>query len=869
MRSRTARDKVSLGWLLLAVVITGIHRFVPAATWLMVHLVLLGALTHAAMVWSEHFAHTLLRTRITDTHERVQTVRIVTLLVGTTLVLVGVPTKVWAITVVGATIVGLAIGWHGWVLWRALRRALPNRFRIVSHYYLAAALCLPVGAGFGATLARNLGDEWHGRLLLAHTLTNLLGWIGLTVTGTLITLWPTMLRTRMDDRAERFARQALPLLLGALGVIDAGALGGWRWVSVVGIAAYVAGLAWWGRALVAPIRQAWPREYAPASVGAATVWGAGTLVSIAVLVAMAPDWPTITDRYPTLAGVAVVGFACQLLLGALSYLVPSLMGGGPAAVRAAHAWVDRWGAWRILVVNAGLALYLVSTASWVRVAVSGVVVAGLVTFLPLLLLGVRAAQLISKDAPTGPVERAPRSETKPPFWTGNQVVAAVATLVLAVTAGVAVDPGAAGLGGTAHAHGASSESVVPTGRTVRVEVTAKDMLFTPNRVSVAKGDRLVVVLTNTDPLTSHDLVIGSSRTPRLRPGEKAELDAGVIGASIQGYCSVAGHRQMGMVFDVVVTGESVAPQATSPAGLPTYAAPPLDTKLSRTVDPVLALLPAERVHKLTLTVTEVPLEVAPGVWQRRWTYNGSPIGPTLHGKVGDVFEITLVNDGTMGHSIDFHAGSLAPDRPMRTIPPGESLTYHFTATRAGIWMYHCSTMPMSSHIAAGMHGAVIIEPDGLPAVDRSYVLVQSEIYLSSPGATAAAATEVDSAKVAAEKPDRVVFNGIANQYDQAPLTAKVGERVRIWVLAAGPNRGTSFHIVGGQYDTVWREGAYELLRGTDPYGKTGGGSQTLALAPAEGGFVELVFPEAGRYPAVSHIMVDAERGAHGSVVVTA
>ena len=267
-------------------------------------------------------------------------------------------------------------------------------------------------------------------------------------------------------------------------------------------------------------------------------------------------------------------------------------------------------------------------------------------------------------------------------------------------------------------------------------------------------------------------------------------------------------------------------------------------------------------------MTEVALEVAPGVWQRRWTYNGGPVGPTLHGRVGDVFEITLVNDGSMGHSIDFHAGALAPDRPMRTIPPGESLTYRFTATRAGMWLYHCSTMPMSAHIAAGMHGAVVIEPDGLPRVDRSYVLVQSEVYLASAGASAEAATEVDAAKVAAERPDRVVFNGIANQYDQVPLTARVGERVRVWVLDAGPNRATSFHIVGGQFDTVWREGAYTLLQGLDPFGTTGGGAQVLALAPAEGGFVELTFGEAGRYPAVSHVMVDAERGAHGFVVVS-
>lgn len=73
----------------------------------------------------------------------------------------------------------------------------------------------------------------------------------------------------------------------------------------------------------------------------------------------------------------------------------------------------------------------------------------------------------------------------------------------------------------------------------------------------------------------------------------------------------------------------------------------------------------------------------------------------------------------------------------------------------------------------------------------------------------------------------------------------------------GPNRDSSFHVVGAQFDTVYREGRWES-RPADP-----GGAQVLQLGPAAGGFVELTFPAAGRYPFVSHAMVDAERGARG------
>ncbi len=246
-------------------------------------------------------------------------------------------------------------------------------------------------------------------------------------------------------------------------------------------------------------------------------------------------------------------------------------------------------------------------------------------------------------------------------------------------------------------------------------------------------------------------------------------------------------------------------------------------------------------------------EVAPGVTQRLWTFGGEAPGPVLHGRVGDVFDITLVNHASMSHSIDFHAGQVAPDAVMRTIAPGESLHYRFTATHSGIWLYHCSTAPMSVHIANGMFGAVVIDPPGLAAVDEEYVVVQSELYFGPQGGP------VDAAKVAAERPDAVVFNGAARQYDAHPLTARVGDRVRVWVLDAGPNRPTAFHVVGGQFDTVFAEGAYRLRRGN----AESGASQALGLQPAEGGFVELTFAEAGHYPFVSHLMVDAERGAHG------
>lgn len=854
------RDLPVVGWLTAAVVVALTHRYVADASWLMLHLVLLGALSHAIFVWSFHFAQTLLRLPATEVQARRQAQRLALLATGSVCVVVGVPTTWWPLTLVGGTAVAVAVTWHGVILLRMLRRALPARFRVTVRYYLWAAACLVVGAGFGVTLAWGWSDAWQGRLIAAHALTNVLGWVGLTLTGTLLTLWPTMLRTKMDEGAARWTTFALPVFGAGLAVAVAGALVGLGWLASAGVVLYAGGLVVWGRGLVRPLLAQPPREFGAASVAAGLLWWLVGLAWVAWLLAT-HGWAGVDDGFIWPAAVLGAGFAVQILVGALSYLLPSVLGGGPSVVRAGQAWFDKAGGVRLIATNGGLALWLLPTPSWVKVAGSSLALVAAASFLPLMVLGLRASIAARAAASAEPVPVGPRPPVqRPTVFTAGQIIVGLTALATAVVVGVGVDPS------VVRAAGGTSASVPATGRIVRVAVTAKDMRFVPAEVHVARGDRLVVELTNGDAMT-HDLVIGGAKTPRIAPGAHVELDAGVIGSEVEGYCSIAGHRQMGMVFRVVVDG-AAATTAAMPGISHPATAHPSPAAAADVVDPVLAPLTDERVHEVTLTVTEVPLEVAPGVWQRRWTYNGKPVGPTLHGRVGDTFVVTLVNDGSMGHSVDFHAGALAPDGPMRTIQPGERLTYRFTATKAGIWMYHCSTMPMSAHIAAGMAGAVVIEPDGLPTVDRSYLLVQSEVYATSRATSASAAEEVDVDKAgAAGTPDYVVFNGVANGYDTATLTAKVGERVRFWVLDVGPNRASSFHVVGAQFDTVFSEGSYLLKNGQGPLGGTAGGSQALGLQVAQGGFVETVFPEAGRYPFVTHVMADAERGAHGIVQV--
>ncbi len=268
-------------------------------------------------------------------------------------------------------------------------------------------------------------------------------------------------------------------------------------------------------------------------------------------------------------------------------------------------------------------------------------------------------------------------------------------------------------------------------------------------------------------------------------------------------------------------------------------------------DPTLQPAPNGTEHEITLHAKETQLEIAPGVTQEMWTYNGQVPAPILRGKVGDIFTVTLINDGKNGHSLDFHASEVSPDDEMRTIGPGESLVYQFEATHSGIWMYHCGTAPVLHHVGNGMYGAVIIDPPGLPTVDHEYIFVQSELYL---GGTTAAGYE----KMQNDQWDAVVFNGYVNQYGAAPIRVEPGQTIRAWVLDAGPSENSSFHVVGTIFDTVYREGHYELRPD-----ESRGGSQTLDLQPAQGGFVEFTLDKQGLYPFLTHKLSNATKGALG------
>ena len=371
-------------WLASVVGVALVHRYVPESPWLLVHLLLLGAVTNAIFVWSAHFADALLRRRTTAGSRRWQAGRLITLNLGVLTVVAGMVGARWILTLVGSVVVGAAAAAHGITLALQARAALASRFGATVRYYICASLALPIGAGLGATLARDPVEPWHGRLVIAHITLNLLGWIGLTVMGTLVTLWPTMLRTRIAEGAERVARQALPVLVGSVVVIVTGALCGLQVLTAVGVAAYLGGVLWAVGPLARATRVKAPSAYATWSVMAAVIWLVGSLLGLVTVLLSSPTWALVTDRLGLLVTPMAAGFAAQVVLGAMTFLVPVVLGGGPAIVRGTQSRLERGNAARAVLINVGLVVSLLPLPSPVRVLVSVLVLGAFAAFLPLL-----------------------------------------------------------------------------------------------------------------------------------------------------------------------------------------------------------------------------------------------------------------------------------------------------------------------------------------------------------------------------------------------------------------------------------------------------------------------------------------------------
>ena len=268
--------------------------------------------------------------------------------------------------------------------------------------------------------------------------------------------------------------------------------------------------------------------------------------------------------------------------------------------------------------------------------------------------------------------------------------------------------------------------------------------------------------------------------------------------------------------------------------------------------------------RVDLQTQEVVAEVAPGQTYTYWTFNGAVPGPMLRVRVGDTVELHLKNatGSAWPHSIDLHAVNGPGGGATATqTGPGQETTVTWKALNPGVFIYHCASAPIPMHIANGMYGMIVVEPEGgLPAVDREFYVMQAELYTN--GANGVAGQhDFNQAKMDNESPDYVVFNGkVGSLTGDNAMTAKVGETVRIF-FGVGGFLPSSLHLIGEIFDRVYPEGAV---------GSTANRNVQTTLVPAGGAtVVEFHVDVPGSYTLVDHALPRAlDKGAAAQIVVT-
>ena len=275
---------------------------------------------------------------------------------------------------------------------------------------------------------------------------------------------------------------------------------------------------------------------------------------------------------------------------------------------------------------------------------------------------------------------------------------------------------------------------------------------------------------------------------------------------------------------------------------------------------------AATVLHVTLTAEEVVGQLDPSVASshRYWTFDGKVPGPMIRARVGDTIEVTLRNDSSshMVHSVDLHAAiGAGGGAEFSQAVPGQSKTFTFQATTPGLFVYHCGTPMIAEHMANGMYGLILVEPQGgLPHVDHEYYVMQGEIYTTAPKGKVGL-QRFSAAKLLREDPEYFVFNGAVDALTKEhPLHAEVGETIRLFFGNAGPNATSSLHVVGEIFTRDYTLGSLMSAPLV--------GVSTASVPPGGASILELTTSLPGQFTIVDHAMARMAKGLIATLEVT-
>lgn len=315
--------------------------------------------------------------------------------------------------------------------------------------------------------------------------------------------------------------------------------------------------------------------------------------------------------------------------------------------------------------------------------------------------------------------------------------------------------------------------------------------------------------------------------------------------------------------------------------------------------------------KVALEAIAVQGKLADGVTYEYWTYNRQVPGPFIRVKEGDMVEVSLFHNpaghshaalpfeglvlslsgpfgipvayaspGHAGEEVDAHsAGAVDPANAHAThsvdlhsvlgpgggavltqATDGTTKTFSFKALRPGIYIYHCASPHIPTHIANGMYGMILVEPrSGLSQVDREFYVMQGEFYTIGKNGEKGL-QGFSKEKMDMEHPEYVVFNGrVGSLSGERALKARTGETVRIF-FGVGTFLSSNFHVIGGILDRLYPEG--DII--SPPHKNV----QTTLVPAGGSAMMEMTMEVPGKFLIVDHALPRAiDKGAVGEIIV--
>jgi len=396
-----------------------------------------------------------------------------------------------------------------------------------------------------------------------------------------------------------------------------------------------------------------------------------------------------------------------------------------------------------------------------------------------------------------------------------------------------------------------------------------DGIINPD-LSVPLGSKVVINLVMGEA-NLHDITLDEFDVATEQLYEEGSMASVTFTADMEGtfayYCSVPGHRAGGMEGKFIV-GDGK--NTVDPVGSIENIGPALAVDTDNIArDPMLVPEPIERTESaivhIYMEAVELTAEIEPGTTFTYWTYNGTVPGPMFRARVGDTVVVHFSNraESMMTHNVDFHAVTAQGGGAAATsTAPGTTSTFSFKAMHAGLFVYHCATPDVPTHISKGMYGMILIDPETpLSTVDKELYLMQGDIYTKwRPGTVGH--QEFDDEALFDENPTYVVFNGkFASFTGNNTIKAEVGDTIRIYFGVGGPNTISSFHLIGEIFDNV-----YNLAGLENPPLES---IQTVLVPPGGAVVVDVTFDVPANYILVDHALTRTfQKGAVGIIEVT-